>query len=154
MSMSDVEALNRLVEDSAELNNMVLSVIDPPFESKDREDYVEADSKDLPPSLPWRHEGCAGKYLDGRLFDVRANFFGIESSRVPRVIYLHDVKIFRYMIVDEKQVLSEQGISSPPPPPPSFTLDLLSRSVPREGHRLQLCVDKLPDRRAEMALPH
>jgi len=69
---------------------------------------VEFSEKALPELLPWRKEGSAGVYLDGRMHDVRANFFGVETSTVPSTIYLHDIKIFRVKKTTETDFESAQ----------------------------------------------
>lgn len=107
--MSEVEVLNRLIDDSSDSRALILRVIDPSAEERYRDELMEGQDRVLPACSPWRKEGRAGVRLDGRQFDVRANFFAIEPSGIPIYIFQYDVKIFGYKLLDGTLVVQEEG---------------------------------------------
>lgn len=106
--MSEVEVLNRLVGDSSENRALILRVIDPAIEDRYRDELMEGHDNVLPAFSTWRKEGRAGVHL-GEQFDVRANFFSIDSSAIPFFIFQYDVKIFGYKLVNGTLAIQEEG---------------------------------------------
>lgn len=116
--MGEIEAIQRLVRSSPQLSDdACLAVIDPPYHDRDRESLMPATEGRstranaqywMPRLEAWRASLDVGVVLDNNTQIIRTNYFRMNPSRVPPIIYHYNISIFRY---DKEMQIGSEDLS-------------------------------------------
>jgi hypothetical protein len=90
--MGEIGAILALMRSNGMTDRDILNVINPPRQDRERTvtDII------IPGHKPWRFATPIGARLEPNRHVVRSNFFRVDTSRIPSVIYQYGVHVFPF----------------------------------------------------------